>query len=142
MSKDWRKRRPRQNRRASEGTAAAKPRCVERFMHLGAAPRDGLWDAISPACDGAELLHAGSADKINVLVSRTRNSSWPWRRPASRGTMRDSTITSLSLGRLVGLPVRLHGAFIVCVMAAVYFASRSPGGADNSGYGLLAGLIW
>ena len=56
--------------------------------------------------------------------------------------MRDSTTTSLSLGRLIGLPVRLHGSFIVCVLIAVYFASRSPPGVDNSGYGLLAGLVW
>ncbi len=52
--------------------------------------------------------------------------------------MRDSTTTSLSLGRLVGLPLRLHGSFIVCVLAAVYFAGRT----DNGGFGLLAGIVW
>ncbi len=56
--------------------------------------------------------------------------------------MRDSSNWSLSLGRLAGVPVRLHVSVIVGVLLAVYIGGRASPDHDYSGYGLLAGLVW
>ncbi len=56
--------------------------------------------------------------------------------------MRDSSAWSLNFGRLAGVPVRLHGSFLVCVLMAIYFGSKSSAEHDWSGYGLLAAIIW
>ena len=56
--------------------------------------------------------------------------------------MRDSSSWSLGMGRLAGVPVRLHVSVIVGALFAVYIGSRASGDHDYSGYGLLAALVW
>ncbi len=56
--------------------------------------------------------------------------------------MRDSSNWTLGLGRLAGVPVRLHASVIVGVLFAVYIGGRASPDHDYWGYGLLAGLVW
>ena len=56
--------------------------------------------------------------------------------------MRDSSNWTLGLGRLAGVPVRLHVSVIVGVLFAVYIGGRASPDHDYAGYGLLAGLVW
>ena len=55
---------------------------------------------------------------------------------------RTEPIEVVGMGRLAGVPVRLHVSVIVGALFAVYIGSRASGDHDYSGYGLLAALVW
>ncbi|HEV2969789.1 MAG TPA: hypothetical protein VGY55_07350 [Pirellulales bacterium] len=56
--------------------------------------------------------------------------------------MRETSNWSLNFGRFAGVPVRLHGSFIIGAMFAIYIAGRSSTDHDYTFYGFLAVLVW